>query len=109
MTHDLANWLKKFFRVFGFSLDSLFGKDKTGSVDNSQPWEHYSLISKFFISDLRKKRMKKNVVSNENGFLSVAVKKKTSNVTSVHCLQSAFYLHTGKGREILCWLEQREK
>lgn len=62
--------------MFGFSLDSLFGKDKTGSVDNSQPWEHYSLISKFFISELRKKRMKKNVVSNENGFLSVAVKKK---------------------------------
>lgn len=62
--------------MFGFSLDSLFGKDKTGSVDNSQPWEHYSLISKFFSSELRKKRMKKNVVSNENGFLSVAVKNK---------------------------------
>lgn len=60
--------------MFRFSLDSLFGNDRTGFVDNSQPWEHCSLISKFFSSELRKKRMKKNVVSNENGFLSVAVK-----------------------------------
>lgn len=58
-----CNGLKE-SRVFGFTPDSLFGKHKTGSVDNSQPWEHCSLISKFFSSELKKKRMKKNVVSN---------------------------------------------
>lgn len=33
--------VKKVFRVFGFSLDYLFGKDKSGVMGNSQPWEHY--------------------------------------------------------------------
>lgn len=37
----ILQWVKKISRVFGFSMDYLFGKDKTAVMGNSQPWEHY--------------------------------------------------------------------